>query len=85
MVPSNPSNPIKMNRREKIGYRVTRVAVKGAAGLSYDTFASGWLREGKVYGRPVDLLVRPDGSLWVSDDYRGAVYRIFLMRNRSDE
>jgi glucose/arabinose dehydrogenase len=29
-----------------------------------------------VFGRPVDVLVMPDGSLLVSDDHAGAIYRI---------
>jgi glucose/arabinose dehydrogenase len=45
--------------------------------LSYAPFAEGWLQaDGTVLGRPVDVLVMPDGSLLVSDDYNGAVYRI---------
>lgn len=40
-------------------------------------FAEGWLQpDGKVWGRPVDVLVMPDGALLVSDDYAGAIYRI---------
>ena len=66
------------NRSEKIGYRVTLVTLDGDRALSYAPFATGWLTNGKVFGRPVDLLVRDDGSLWVSDDYRGAVYRIYF-------
>lgn len=43
---------------------------------SYETFAEGWLQNGQVFGRPVDLLVLPDGSLLVSDDTANAIYRI---------
>ena len=45
---------------------------------NHTVFASGWLREGdqSVWGRPVDVLFHPDGSLLVSDDYANAVYRI---------
>jgi glucose/arabinose dehydrogenase len=39
-------------------------------------FAEGWLQDGRAWGRPVDLLVLPDGSLLVSDDRGGAIYRI---------
>jgi glucose/arabinose dehydrogenase len=40
-------------------------------------FVQGWLQPGeRVWGRPADVLVAPDGSLLVSDDYAGAVYRI---------
>ena len=39
-------------------------------------FAEGWLHNGHAWGRPVDLQVVPDGSLLVSDDKNGAIYRI---------
>jgi len=64
------------NRSSKIGYRVSLVRVKDGKAVSYDTFAEGWLDGGKVWGRPVDVLVMPDGAMLVSDDYAGAVYRI---------
>ena len=45
-------------------------------GYKYEPFAKGWLKDGKAWGRPVDVLELPDGSLLVSDDYANAVYRI---------
>jgi glucose/arabinose dehydrogenase len=44
--------------------------------VSYETFAESWLQEGKPWGRPVDVLVVPDGALLVSDDHGGRIYRI---------
>jgi glucose/arabinose dehydrogenase len=42
-----------------------------------EPFAQGWLRpKEQVWGRPADVLPMPDGSLLVSDDYAGAIYRI---------
>jgi glucose/arabinose dehydrogenase len=41
-----------------------------------EVFAEGWQSDGKAWGRPVDILVMPDGSLLVSDDKAGAIYRI---------
>jgi len=64
------------NRSVPIGYRITRVNVEGDKATSYDVFARGWLQNGRAWGRPVALLVLPDGSLLVSDDRAGAVYRI---------
>lgn len=66
------------NRTEKSGHRVTLVRFDNGRPVSYETFADGWLREedGSVTGRPVDLLVLDDGSMLVSDDYAGKVYRI---------
>ena len=65
------------NRSSPVGYRVTRVSVSAGRAVSYETFADGWLGDdGSAWGRPVDVLVAPDGALLVSDDRRGAVYRI---------
>jgi glucose/arabinose dehydrogenase len=64
------------NRTQPIGYRVTVVRLEGNRAVSYAPFAEGWLRDGKAWGRPVDVLVMPDGALLVSDDRAGAVYRI---------
>ncbi len=65
------------NRSSRIGYRVSLVELDGERAVAYRTFASGWLGAGRVWGRPVDVLVLPDGSLLVSDDYADAVYRIW--------
>lgn len=64
------------NRRQKSGYRISTVTLDGAKAVSYEPFATGFHRGDEVYGRPVDLLVLDDGSLLVSDDYAGALYRI---------
>jgi glucose/arabinose dehydrogenase len=39
-------------------------------------FASGWLQDEESWGRPNDVLQMPDGSLLVSDDQAGVIYRI---------
>lgn len=64
------------NRSTPIGYRITLVRLQGNKAVSYETFAEGWLRGRKVSGRPVDLEVLPDGSMLVSDDKAGVIYRI---------
>lgn len=66
------------NRTDKIGYRVTLVRLDktGRRAMSYEVFAEGWLQDGKGVGRPVDLLTAPDGSLLVSDDKQGLIYRV---------
>jgi glucose/arabinose dehydrogenase len=64
------------NRSKKIGYRVTLVKLDGNEAVSYEPFAWGWLENEQVSGRPVDLLVKDDGSLLVSDDLSGKIYRI---------
>jgi glucose/arabinose dehydrogenase len=65
------------NRSKPIGYRITRVILNGNRPIRYETFAEGWLQGGeKAWGRPVDVLVMPDGALLVSDDRAGAIYRV---------
>ena len=64
------------NRSQKTGYRVSMVTLEGNRALAYEPFASGWLQGESAWGRPADVLVLPDGSLLVSDDHAGAVYRI---------
>jgi glucose/arabinose dehydrogenase len=65
------------NRSKKSGYRVTLVKIdsKGRA-LSYEPFATGWLQGENNWGRPVDVLNAPDGSLLVSDDFADVIYKI---------
>jgi glucose/arabinose dehydrogenase len=74
------------NRNEKIGYRVSLVQLDeaGTKAVSYEPFAEGWLHDGKVNGRPVDVLVAPDGSLLVSEDKHGAIYRISYVAGSSE-
>ena len=64
------------NRSRKIGYRVTLVRLDGDEAVAYEPFAEGWLQGESSWGRPVDVLVMPDGALLVSDDRAGLVYRI---------
>ena len=68
------------NRSVPAGYKLIRIPfADGVAGQAED-FATGWMANegdrGSVWGRPVDVLVAPDGALLVSDDNAGAVYRI---------
>jgi len=64
------------NRSEPIGYRVTVARFENGRPAGYEPFAEGWLTENGAWGRPVDVQVMPDGALLVSDDRKGAIYRI---------
>ena len=66
------------NRKEPVGARVMHVDVDEEGNVvSKQPFAEGWLTENDEYlGRPVDVAQLPDGSLLVSDDFTGAIYRI---------
>jgi glucose/arabinose dehydrogenase len=66
------------NRTKPVGARVMFTPLKedGTADKP-QIFAEGWLTEnGEYLGRPVDIAMLPDGSLLVSDDTAGAIYRI---------
>jgi glucose/arabinose dehydrogenase len=64
------------NRSSKIGYRVMLVTLDGDRVTNYEPFAEGWKQGEDAWGRPVDVLVMPDGALLVSDDKAGVIYRI---------
>ncbi len=66
------------NRSTKSGYRVISVKLNGNRVESVEPFISGWLNEKEQtsWGRPVDVINLPDGSMLVSDDYADAIYRI---------
>lgn len=66
------------NRSGTIGYRVSvvRLAEDHRTALDYAVFAQGWYGNGRGWGRPADILEARDGSLMVSDDRAGRIYRI---------
>ena len=70
------------NRSRKVGYRVSVAFLEGNRVRAYQPFATGWLQGESAWGRPADVLVMRDGSLLVSDDLAGAIYRIRYTRTR---
>ncbi|MBL0126898.1 MAG: sorbosone dehydrogenase family protein [Flavobacteriales bacterium] len=64
------------NRSTPIGYRVVVAYPQPDGSARTEVFAEGWLKGNRASGRPVDVLVTPDGALLVSDDGAGAIYRI---------
>jgi glucose/arabinose dehydrogenase len=64
------------NRSKKAGYRISLVRLLDGRPVSYEPFATGWLQGESVSGRPVDILILEDGSMLVSDDHSGKLYRI---------
>ncbi|HMV00806.1 MAG TPA: PQQ-dependent sugar dehydrogenase [Rhodocyclaceae bacterium] len=64
------------NRSRKAGYRISLVRLEGGRAVAYEPFVTGWLQGESPWGRPADILELPDGSLLVSDDLAGALYRI---------
>lgn len=68
------------NRTTPIGYRLTTVEVSGNSATNYDSLVEGWLEGKESWGRPVDVAELPDGSLLISDDLAGAIYRLSYSR-----
>ncbi len=66
------------NRAKRTGYEVMMVPVKdGKPTGAYEDFMTGFVaNDGDVWGRPVGIVVAQDGSLLVSDDGSGTVWRI---------
>jgi glucose/arabinose dehydrogenase len=84
MFPDNYKNNIfiaehgSWNRSSKVGYKISLVKIENNRAVSYDTFIEGWLdkKEQEAWGRPVDVLFMPDGSMLISDDMAGVIYRV---------
>lgn len=65
------------NRSTLQGYRVATVRFEQNRPVADKVFVDGWLtRDGKALARPVDILQMPDGTLLVSDEMNGALYRV---------
>ncbi len=65
------------NRSTPHGYRIALLKFNQGKVVSEQVFAEGWLaNDGKAIGRPVDILELADGSLLVSDDLAGVIYKI---------
>jgi glucose/arabinose dehydrogenase len=65
------------NRTIPTGAKIVRVHVVKGLPVSYEDFITGWQRhDGNRWGRPVDVLVARDGSVLISDDFSGTIYRV---------
>src|SRR5438552_1249667 len=83
MFPSGYMNAIfiarhgSWNRTKKIGGDIVVVKLNEDGSFkSMEPFLTGFIQNNNYVGRPADVLVMKDGSLLVSDDYNGAVYRV---------
>jgi glucose/arabinose dehydrogenase len=70
------------NRSRKSGYRVMVAKLDGNRVVEYKPFVTGWLNLQQTLGRPADVLAMPDGSLLISDDYAGRIYRVIYTVDR---
>lgn len=67
------------NRSKRTGYKIVRISfgANGKTDGSYEDFVTGWATEGgKVWGRPVGVAVARDGSLLITDDGAGKIWRV---------
>jgi glucose/arabinose dehydrogenase len=64
------------NRSSKSGYRVMVAVLAGNRVIDYRPFVTGWLQSQQTLGRPADVLPMRDGSLLISDDRAGVIYRV---------
>lgn len=65
------------NKTRKIGGDIVVAKLnKDGTVRSVKPFITGFIKDNKYLGRPVDVAVMKDGSMLVSDDYNGAVYRV---------
>jgi len=75
------------NKSVRLGYEVIRVPLHqtGRASGEYEDFITGFVVDnGHAWGRPVGIAVAPDGSLFVSDDGFGSIWRIAYTGKVSD-
>jgi glucose/arabinose dehydrogenase len=64
------------NRDPIDGYNVRLIRFENNKATGFEDFATGWTEDNKYWGRPVDIEQARDGSLLVSDDFNGVIYRI---------
>ena len=79
---ANPANPSILIARHgshppaRVGYDVVRVTFADNRPVRMEPFLSGFLQGREYWGRPVDVQLLPDGSVLVTDDLNGAIYRV---------
>lgn len=64
------------NRAQKSGYRVALITLHENKLVSDTVFIDGFIQNDEVIGRPVAIAFLADGSMLVSDDYKGRIYRV---------
>ncbi len=65
------------NRTQKEGAEVAVAYLDGETGIERtEPFLTGFIQDNQYVGRPVDVALMPDGSMLVSDDWNGAIWRV---------
>lgn len=66
------------NRSEPTGYKIVRMKLDAQGNYSgAEDFITGFIQNGKVSGRPVGLLIQPGGTMYITDDHAGVIYKLF--------
>lgn len=74
------------NKTEPTGYKIVRFGldengnyegVDSTGSPQVADFITGWLTPDGALGRPVDMLIQPDGTMYVSDDKAGVIYKVW--------
>ena len=64
------------NHSGKVGYKVIQLAWDEQGKITQSDFLTGFLKNGRTRGRPVDTLELADGTILVSDDYSGVIWKM---------
>ncbi len=69
------------NRSEPTGYKLVRIKLDDKGNYQgTEDFITGWLTKGGALGRPVDVLIQPGGTMFVTDDKAGVIYKIIYQQ-----
>ena len=65
------------NRSVPTGYKLVRIKLDAQGNYEgTEDFVTGWLQGNSALGRPVDILIQSGGTMFVSDDKAGVIYKI---------
>ncbi|OGF73510.1 hypothetical protein A2W48_00105 [Candidatus Giovannonibacteria bacterium RIFCSPHIGHO2_12_44_12] len=65
------------NRTEPTGYKIVRYILDANGKyIGEEDFITGWLNGSNALGRPVDIMIQPGGTIFISDDKAGVIYRV---------
>lgn len=73
------------NRSAADGYKVVALHWRDDGRIEQTDFLTGFEQSGNIIGRPVDIAEGPDGAIYISDDYAGAIYRVTYGEQKTNE
>ena len=63
-------------RKDRIPGKVVRIVMKDGKPTGTEDFATGFMKDAQLFGRPAGLVTGADGALYISDDSKGFIYRV---------